>query len=113
MTITIYESAYSSVVYSGSTSTVQRSTTGLVYDGVCEYRGFKVLSSSGTVDVTVYDATSAAGTPIQTLTSVTTTGGNDDAGSYLWASGVFRENLTGVYVVISGTCVIDFMVNGV
>jgi hypothetical protein len=75
-----------------------RSFTGTTdtFTGACEYAGFRVRAISGTPQtVTVYDATSATGTPIHTE-SVTATG------YFPWAGNKRRINATGCHVVVSG-----------
>lgn len=70
--------------------------TGTALTGAGEYAGFTVRAISGTPQtVTVYDATSATGTPIHTE-SVTATG------YYPWAGSSRRLLATGCHVVISG-----------
>ena len=85
--------------------------TGTALSGACEYRGFKVRAVSGTVNVVVYDNTSATGTPIHTVNAVSLTGG-DGSGGYLWSNGARRINTTGCHVVLSGggSATVDVMV---
>lgn len=89
--------------------------TGTAFTGACEFRGIVVRAISGTPQtVTVYDATSATGTPIATFTIAS-------LGTYYWdgnqvtagnGNGGRRINSTGCHVVISGgtSRTIDVMV---
>ena len=89
--------------------------TGTAFTGACEFRGIVVRAISGTPQtVTVYDATSATGTPIATFTIAA-------LGAYYWdgdqvtagnGNGGRRINSTGCHVVISGgtSRTIDVMV---
>lgn len=71
--------------------------TGSAYAlGACLYRGFRVLSVTGDVSITVYDALSATGVPIHSEAGVA-------VGGYLWSAGARRPNTNGVWVVLSGT----------
>lgn len=74
---------------------VTLTATGTAKTGACEFGGFVVRAVSGTVNVTVYDATSATGTPIMTSAAVA-------LGAYPWNAGRWRENTTGCHVVIGG-----------
>lgn len=74
---------------------VTLTATGTAKSGGCEFGGFVVRAVSGTVNVTIYDATSATGTPIMTSNAVA-------LGAYPWNSGRWRENTTGCHVVIGG-----------
>lgn len=92
---------------------VTLSATGSAAIGACEFGGFVVRSQSGgTADITIYDALSATGTPIMTVSNVVN-------GVYFWlgdhaTAGVGRAgrrlNATGCWVVISGTATLDVMV---
>lgn len=89
--------------------------TGTAFTGACEFRGIVVRAISGTTQtVTVYDATSATGTPIATFTIAA-------LGTYYWdgdwvtvgvGNGGRRVCTTGCHVVISGgtSRTIDVMV---
>lgn len=78
--------------------------TGTAKSGVCEFGGFVVRAVSGTVNLTIYDATSATGTPIMTSGAVA-------LGAYPWNAGRWRENTAGCHVVFSGggTATIDVL----
>lgn len=103
------------IALSEAVAVVALTATGTAFSGACEYRGFVVRAISGTPQtITVYDATSATGTPIMTV-SVT------DLGTYYWdgdhatagnGSGARRVCGTGCHVVISGgtSRTIDVMV---
>jgi hypothetical protein len=101
------------VALSEAVAVVELTATGTAFTGACEFRGFVVRAETGgTADVTIYDATSATGTPIMTVANIST-------GTYYWdgdhatpgvGSGGRRLNSTGCHVVIAGTCTIDVMV---
>jgi hypothetical protein len=98
---------------SEAVAVVPLTATGTAFTGACEFRGFVVRAETGgTADVTIYDATSATGTPIMTVANIST-------GTYYWdgdhatpgvGTGGRRLNSTGCHVVIAGTCTIDVMV---
>ena len=70
--------------------------TGTALTGAGEYGGFVVRAISGTPQtVTVYDATTATGTPIHTETVTAT-------GSFPWSGNRLRPLAAGCRVVISG-----------
>jgi hypothetical protein len=76
--------------------TVALTATGTAFTGACEYAGFRVRAIVGASQtVTVYDATSATGTPIHTETV-------SAVGYFPWAGNKRRINGTGCHVVISG-----------
>lgn len=93
---------------------VNISATGIAFTGACEFGGFVVRSQTGgTADITIYDALSATGTAIMTVSNVV-------VGAYLWAgdwatagvgTNLRRANTTGCWVVISGTANIDVLVS--
>jgi hypothetical protein len=101
------------VALSEAVAVVPLTATGTAFTGACEFRGFVVRAETGgTADVTIYDATSATGTPIMTVANIST-------GTYYWdgdhatpgvGTGGRRLNSTGCHVVIAGTCTIDVMV---
>lgn len=96
------------------TSVVTLTATGLTFTGPCEYTGIKVRAYvGGPQTITVYDALSAVGTPIDTI-------GVNGLGTWLWdrrdddstGPGSRRQCSTGCHVVISGgtSRTIDVMV---
>lgn len=103
------------VALSEAVPVVALTATGTAFTGACEFRGVTVRAISGTPQtVTVYDATSATGTPIATFTIAA-------LGTYYWdgdwatvgnGNGGRRINSTGCHVVISGgtSRTIDMMV---
>ena len=97
---------------SEAVAVVELTATGTALTGAGEFRGVKVRAVSGTVNLTIYDATSATGTPIDTLTAISLTGGDDSRGSYLWSAGARRLLSTGCHVVFSGggTATVDIQV---
>lgn len=84
---------------------VPLTTTGTAFTGACLFRGLVVRAISGTPQtVTVYDNTSATGTPIAVFTIAA-------LGTYFWdgdwatagnGRGGRRQNATGAHVVFSG-----------
>jgi len=75
---------------------VALTATDTAFTGACEYAGFHVRAIVGASQtVTVYDNTSATGTPIHTETVSAT-------GYFPWAGNKRRLNSTGCHVVISG-----------
>lgn len=84
---------------------VPLTATGTAFTGVCEFAGIVVRAISGTPQtVTVYDATSATGTPIAVFTVAA-------LGNYNWdgdwvtvgaGKGARRPCTAGCHVVISG-----------
>lgn len=90
---------------------VTLSAAGAVRNGAGEFAGFKVRALTGTVNVVLYDALSATGTPIDTRNAISLTGG-DGAGYYAWAGNKVRPLTTGLFLVVSGggTFTIDFLV---
>lgn len=96
-----------------ASAVVNLTATGTAFTGACEFGGFVVnTETGGTADVTVYDNTSATGTPIMTVANVS-------PGTYHWdgdwatpglGNGDRRINVTGCHVVIAGTCDIDVKV---
>jgi hypothetical protein len=97
---------------------VTLTATGTAFTGACEFRGVNVRAINGTPQtVTVYDNTSASGTPIATFTV-------SALGYFYWdgnmttpgvGNGARRVNSTGCHVVISGgtSRTIDVDVSGV
>jgi hypothetical protein len=93
------------VALSEASPVVTLTATGTAFTGACEFRGINVRAISGTPQtVTVYDATSATGTPIAVFTV-------SAIGYYYWdgdmttpgvGTGARRVNSTGCHVVISG-----------
>lgn len=78
------------------TDPVSITATDLVRPGASEYCGFHVRAAVGFPQtVTVYDALSATGTPIHTV-SVTA------LGYYPWSGNKVRPCTTGVYATITG-----------
>ncbi len=88
---------------------VTLTATGLGFTGACEYGGLNVRAVSGTVNIAVYDNTSATGTPIHTENAVTL-GGKPWMGAGTTAR---RANTTGLWLVITGggTVTVDALVN--
>lgn len=88
---------------------VTLTATGLAFTGACEYAGLNIRAVTGTVNIVVYDATSATGTPIHTENNVTL-GGKPWMGAGTTAR---RANTTGLYLSISGggTVTVDALVN--
>lgn len=94
---------------------VSATATATAFSGACLFRGIVVRAIVGTPQtITVYDATSAAGTPIATFTIAA-------LGTYFWdgdqvtagnGRGGRRQNTTGCHVVIAGgtSRTIDVMV---
>jgi hypothetical protein len=95
---------------------VTQAATATAHTGACEFRGIKLRAVSGTVNLTVYDNTSATGTPIHTIAGGAVSGGPDGNGYYPVAVGfAARLNTLGVHVVLSGggTATWDCYVQGV
>ncbi|MBX3634010.1 MAG: hypothetical protein KF683_01205 [Rubrivivax sp.] len=86
--------------------------TGSAANAACEYGGVKVRAVSSTVNLVLYDALSATGTPIDTISGLSLTGGPNGDGYYPWSSlGGARINGTGLWVVFSGggTATVDVL----
>lgn len=88
---------------------VTLTATGTAFTGASEYAGLNVRAVTGTVNIVVYDNTSATGTPIHTENNVTL-GGKPWMGT---GTNHRRLNTTGCHVVISGggTVTVDVLVS--
>ncbi len=80
---------------------VQSAATGLIFTGAGLYGGVKFRAITGTVILTLYDALSAVGVPIDTITNASLTGGNG-TGYYDWSGNKLRPLTTGLWGVLSG-----------
>lgn len=80
---------------------VSITATGTAHTGTGLYGGVKFRAISGTVTITLYDALSATGTPIHTITAAALDGGNG-TGYYEWAGNKLLPLATGLHAVLSG-----------
>lgn len=83
---------------------VQKTATGLVFSGPCEYGGFEVVSVTASPTIKVYDGVDTSGTVLLDTTTLTVD-----------PTRPFERKLklslsTGLYIVITGTATVNMLV---
>jgi hypothetical protein len=80
---------------------VQKTATGIVFSGACEYAGYDVVAVTASPTITIYDGTDTSGAVI--LPATTMTVGRFERTFKL-------QLLVGCYIVISGTATVNMLV---